>query len=184
MGGEAPAEGFRQHCCFGAKLPRPRAAKRSGSVSPAAKARSMARPDTPRMSLTTLRQLDIGALQELMNPIRRRHAIAKQALAVPCQIAQCANPGRRNETRANQAMRQEIGQPLAVAHIGLPPRHGLDVMRVGEHDGQIAFEQIEDRLPVHAGRLHRDVRTRRARSATSCKRRISAVVVLKVWTCF
>ena len=41
------------------------------------------------------------------------------------QIAQRANVGGRNEARPNQAVRQELGKPLAILHIGLRPGTAL-----------------------------------------------------------
>ena len=51
----------------------------------------------------------------------------------------------------------ELLQPLRVVHIGLPARHVLHVARVHQqHFKAACFEDLEDRNPVHAGRLHRD----------------------------
>jgi hypothetical protein len=55
-------------------------------------------------------------------------------------------------------VREKIGQPGGVVHIGLAPRHVLDVRRVRQHQGEIAVAQdMPHWLPVNAGRLHRDV---------------------------
>jgi hypothetical protein len=50
---------------------------------------------------------------------------------------------------------QEVGDPFAVPHIGLPSRHRLDVAGVNEQEREAAFQQIPDRPPVDAGALER-----------------------------
>ena len=71
----------------------------------------------------------------------------------------CTSPGG-TKLGADQAMREEIGEPGRVVHVRLAARHSLDVGRVGQ--GELALHLLAqhspDRLPVHAGRLHHDVR--------------------------
>ena len=45
----------------------------------------------------------------------------------------------------------------AVLHIGLPARHGLHVVRIGQDYLKAPFKEVEDRFPVYARRLHRHV---------------------------
>ncbi len=55
-------------------------------------------------------------------------------------------------------MAQQVGQPLAVLHVGLAPRHRLHMLRVDQHDRPpVALQQLEPRLPVDARRLERDL---------------------------
>jgi len=49
----------------------------------------------------------------------------------------------------------------AVLHIGLPARHGLHVVRIGQDYLEAPFKEVED--PVHACGLHRHVCARRVR---------------------
>lgn len=44
---------------------------------------------------------------------------------------------------------------LAVLHVGLPPPHRLDMPGIDQHHLAHALEQIEHRLPIDPGRLHR-----------------------------
>ena len=78
---------------------------------------------------------------------------------------------RRDEARAHQAMRQQLGDPLGAFDVGLAPRQGLDVRRVEQPDLEGTFEQVEDRLPELARALEADMRAaaRSARpSSASC----------------
>jgi hypothetical protein len=53
-------------------------------------------------------------------------------------------------------MGQQIRQPGGVIHVGFAPRHGLDVVGVGQHQLKVPRQDGPDRFPVHAGGLHRD----------------------------
>ena len=48
---------------------------------------------------------------------------------------------------------QQVGQPFAVSHVGLAPRHCFYVTRIDQHDFENAFQDVEHRLPIHAGAL-------------------------------
>jgi hypothetical protein len=96
-----------------------------------------------------------------VHPVGGLDPIANETLAVSGEIPQLPNRGGRNETRANQSVREQVGQPLAVLDVGLPARHRLDVMGIGEDHTETALEEIEDRLPVHPGRFHGDKRAPR-----------------------
>ena len=64
-----------------------------------------------------------------------------------------------HEAAADQPMRQQIGQPGSVVHVGLAARHVLDMCGVGQRQREIAIAQdVPDRLPIDPGRLHHDVR--------------------------
>ena len=78
-------------------------------------------------------------------------------------------------------MLQQVGQPLAVAHVGLAARDGLDVRGVDQQHVEPALQQVPDRLPVDAGALHGHV-GHAARASQSPKASSSAVVVPKVRT--
>ena len=78
-----------------------------------------------------------------MNPIDDRDAIAQKALPVSRQLAHDSNVCRRNETRTNQPVRQQVRQPLSVAHIRFAAGHCLDMERTGEHDLNGPFKHVE-----------------------------------------
>lgn len=71
--------------------------------------------------------------------------------------------GGRDETRANEPVRQEIRQPLAVLHVRLASGNGLDVIGIRQHHLEAPLKDVEDGFPVHAGRFQRDVGTARFR---------------------
>ena len=76
-------------------------------------------------------------------------------------------------------MPQQVGEPLAVPHVGLAPRHGLDVAGVDQQQLELLLQQVPDRLPVDPGALHRHVGHPCAASQ-SASARMSGVIVPKV----
>jgi hypothetical protein len=52
---------------------------------------------------------------------------------------------------------QKVGQPLTVSHISLTTRHSFYVVSINEDHFHIAFEDIENRFPVNASALYRNV---------------------------
>ncbi len=84
--------------------------------------------------------------------------LAHELLARPGEIPKLLDRRRRNEAAADQAMGQEIRDPRGVVHVALAARDVADVGGVSEHQGKAPLEHVPDRLPIHARRLHRDVR--------------------------
>src|SRR3954452_9755209 len=81
----------------------------------------------------------------------------------PAQEIRCPTLGNRlmsspisaTITRALSSLTP--GMLNGVAHVALAARHVLDVPRVGQHQLEVAVAQdVPDRLPVDAGRLHGD----------------------------
>ena len=60
-------------------------------------------------------------------------------------------------------MAEEIGQPLAILHVGLASRYLLDVVSVHQQEFDLDLQEVPDRLPVHtlvilrAGSQHQSV---------------------------
>src|SRR5712692_1259939 len=78
--------------------------------------------------------------------------------AVAGQFANGSNRRWRNETRPQQSVSQQVGQPLAVADVRLLAWHCPHVLRVNQQERTLLlFKNIEDWPPVHASRLERDV---------------------------
>src|SRR5674476_1201363 len=46
-------------------------------------------------------------------------------------------------------------QPVSIRHVGLTPRHILDVVCVAQPHPEAVLQGVVDRLPVHAGGFHR-----------------------------
>ena len=77
----------------------------------------------------------------------------------------------------------ELLQPLGIVHVGLAARDILDVARVHQQHLEAAgFEDLEDRNPVHARRLHGDRRDADLPSSQSANRWRSPLNVRKVRT--
>jgi hypothetical protein len=51
-------------------------------------------------------------------------------------------------------MLQEIREPLRVLHVRLATRHRLDVLGIDQHERELLFQHIPNRLPVDPRRLH------------------------------
>ena len=67
-------------------------------------------------------QLDAGVFQDLLQPPQFPGALLDQAGAVSGQITQSAHPRRRHETRPDQPMLDQPGDPCRVGDVGLATR--------------------------------------------------------------
>ena len=104
-------------------------------------------------------ELDVGILQRLVDALGVTGLLAHQLLAGAQESAQVLRRAVRHEACPDQAMRQEFGEPGGVAHVGLAPRHVLHMRGVRQNKLQFAVgKHVPDRPPVHAGRLHGDLR--------------------------
>ena len=94
-----------------------------------------------------------------MQTLNVARAFARQLLARAQQSALLLCLRVWNKARADEPMSEQVSQPCGVVYISLSARHVLHMRRIGEHQHEIAIAQdIPDRLPVDACRLHRDVR--------------------------
>lgn len=76
------------------------------------------------------RQLDIGVLEHRLEAVGQARALLDQVRAIARQVAQVALRRRGDEAAADQPVAQQVGNPLRVFHLRLPPRDGLNVVRV------------------------------------------------------
>ena len=75
--------------------------------------------------------------------------------AIAQQITQNLGVGIRHEARSDQTMGEKICQPGGIVDVSLAARHVLDLSGIRQHQLKIAItEDMPDRLPVDAGRLH------------------------------
>ncbi len=86
-------------------------------------------------------ELDVGVLQRLLQALNMAAALAHQLLAGAQQGAHLLGLLVRHETTSDQAMRQKVGEPSGIVHVGLAPGHVLDVRRVRQHQREIAVAQ-------------------------------------------
>ena len=100
-------------------------------------------------------ELDVGIFECLLQPLDMAAGLPHQLLAGAQQGAHLLGLLIRHKAAADQAVRQQIGQPSRVVHIGLAPGHVLDMRRVGQHEFEVAFEHVPHGLPVHPGGFHR-----------------------------
>ena len=99
-------------------------------------------------------QLDVGVLQHLVDAVDHRRPVADQFGPLPGQLAEFTDRGRRDEAGGEQAVLEQLGDPLGILDVGLAAGDGLESLGVDQHDRHATFQDVEDRLPVHAGRFH------------------------------
>jgi hypothetical protein len=101
-------------------------------------------------------QLDPRVLQELLDALGLLGAVGDQFLAIPGEVAEVGDRGRRHEASPQQPALGELGQPGRVRHVRLAAGNALDVVRVDELqlEGGHLLEHVPDGAPVDAGRLH------------------------------
>jgi len=93
-----------------------------------------------------------------LQPLNMAAALAHQLFAGAQQIAHLPGQLIRHETAPDQAACQKIGQPSGLVHIGLAPWQVFDMRCVRQHQDKVTVAQdMPHRLPVDAGRLHRNV---------------------------
>ena len=102
-------------------------------------------------------QLDVGVLQHLLDPVGHRGAVADQLGPLSRQVAELADLRRRDEAGREQAVLEQLRDPLGVLDVGLAAGDLLELVGVDQHDLEAALQEVEDRLPVDAGGLHGDV---------------------------
>src|SRR5712691_12074991 len=108
------------------------------------------------------RKLDVGRLQHLVHAKLRRCGRLHQFAPIASELPKLAHGLGRNEVWSNQTVSQQRGDPFRIVHVGLPPRHVGHMPCVAEDDLKVIFQNTMDRLPVHAGALHRNVSTSRS----------------------
>ena len=98
--------------------------------------------------------LDVGVLQGLLDALRVLRHLAHELLPGTCQVAELLHGRRRYEATSDEAVGQQIGDPHRVVHVGLATGYVPDVSGVGKDQLERTLEDVPDRLPVDAGRLH------------------------------
>ena len=104
-------------------------------------------------------QLHVHLHERLLHVLDVRGGVLHQPLPMAQVRAQPDHGVAGPEAAAEQAILMELLQPLRIVHVGLAARDMLDVAGVHQqHLEAPRFEDLEDRDPVHAGRLHGDRR--------------------------
>ena len=86
-----------------------------------------------------------------------------QLAAAPQQLAQIAERRRRDEALGDQAVPDQIGDPLGILHIRLAAGHIADVAGIADDQIEMSFQHGIDWPPVDAGAFHADMRHPRRR---------------------
>ncbi len=103
-------------------------------------------------------QFDIGVLQELVDAIGSSRVFALELGAMPRQVAQFTLRPTRHKAAAQQAVLQQLRNPLGVLDVGLPARNLLQFPRVHQQQFKRPIQDVPHRLPQDSGGLHGDVR--------------------------
>ncbi len=101
------------------------------------------------------RQLDARVLEHQLEADHLSRPISQQLISVTGQQPKAADLRRRHERRSQQAVLEQLRDPLRVPHVGLAAGDGLHVLGVEQPHGHDFFEAVERRLPVRRGRLDR-----------------------------
>src|SRR5260370_1864214 len=99
-------------------------------------------------------EFDASVFEDFVNPVVYAVALLDQLDSIACQIAQIASRPGRYKAGPDEAVRQQLGNPLAVAGARLPSRDGLDLKPIGEDQLKMTFQRLPDRRPGNAGSLH------------------------------
>jgi hypothetical protein len=103
------------------------------------------------------RELNVSLFEYGMNTLHTAHDLAHQFLAGACQVAKLLDRLRLHEVCADEALRQQIGGSRGIVHVALAAGHLLDMRRIGQGQLIPAIQNVPERLPVDARRLHRTV---------------------------
>jgi len=83
-------------------------------------------------------ELDVGVFQRLLQPLHVAGLLAHQLLARAQQGAHLLRRRLGHKARADQAVRQQVGQPDGVGYVGLAAGHVLDVCGIGQDERDLA----------------------------------------------
>ena len=102
-------------------------------------------------------ELEVHLVQRLLDVLDVSGRQVDQGVAMPEERAHRTDGLGRPEGGAEEAHGVQVLEPLAVLHIGLPPRHVLDVAGIHEADRESPpLQDLVQGDPVDAGGLHGD----------------------------
>jgi len=78
----------------------------------------------------------------------------RQLDPVARQVAKVLNLGGRHKAAPEQSMLQQFRNPLTILGICFASRNRLDVMRIHQHQLELAFQSGPYRAPINSGCLH------------------------------
>src|SRR5262249_21549428 len=104
-------------------------------------------------------ELQVGILKQLLDSLRVATLLMDELGTGTGQITQLLDGGEWNEAATNQAMGEQFGQPCSVVDVALATGEVTYVHGIGQHQLEVPFENVPDRLPVNPGRFHHHMST-------------------------
>jgi hypothetical protein len=102
-------------------------------------------------------ELKVHLCQRLLHVLDMRGRIFEQTLALTHVCTQHGDLAFGPKAGTQQTVRMKPLEPLRIADIALASGHVLGIARIDEeHRKATGVEQLENRNPIHAGRLHND----------------------------
>jgi hypothetical protein len=156
MVAEAAGEGLDQLAALGAHAAPRQLGQHLGSRSPASSAASMARPDTPKLSLATTLSLIWASSSSLLHPLLFGSPAGNQVGAVAGQVPQPTDRRWRHEAWPQHLPLGDLGEPHRVQPVGLgSARQVLDIAGIHQPALEpVGLQQVKRGPPVVAGCLH------------------------------
>src|SRR5512135_47818 len=88
-------------------------------------------------------EFDVGVLQHLLDPVGDGGLLADQLGALAGQVPQLPGRSGWDEAGPQQAMLEELGDPLAVLDVGLATGDLFDVMGVDQDDREPRLQEVK-----------------------------------------
>jgi len=99
-------------------------------------------------------QFDVSRFQQLMHLALKVANGLLVMLTQAAQLAPLAHLLRRKEAALEQTQAQQSCQPLTVSHVGLPPRHVLDMAGVDQDHCDLPLQNVMHGTPVNSSAFH------------------------------
>ena len=103
-------------------------------------------------------QFDVGVLQELVDAIGGARPFALEFGAMAGQVPQLALRSGRHKAAAQQAVLQQLRNPLRVLDVALAAGNLFQFPRVHQQQLETPVQDVPHRLPQDSGGFHGDVR--------------------------
>ena len=85
----------------------------------------------------------LASSSDLLDPVGHRRPVGDQLGPLPRQVAQLADRRGRHEAGREQAVLQQLGDPLGVLDVGLAARDLLDVVGVDQDQLEAASRRCQ-----------------------------------------
>lgn len=99
-------------------------------------------------------QLEVGNGETVLRAILFTSLHVRELPQITDEVTQMADSWWRNEARLDHVAHEQVANPLGVLAVGLVPLLRLGVLRMGERDSVVGFEDVEHWNPILTGRFH------------------------------